>query len=120
MHLLVNTGGGDAPGLNAVLRAITLAAVRRGFRVTGIRRGYAGLFEEESVGLIPLTRDLVRGITDRGGTILGTVNKGFAEEGCETVVGRCKELGADGLIAIGGDGSLRIACKLMDHGLPVI
>ncbi len=120
MHLLVNTGGGDAPGLNAVLRAITLSAVRRGFRVTGIRRGYAGLFEPEREGLIPLTRDLVRGITDRGGTILGTVNKGFDEDQSDAVVARCKELGADGLIAIGGDGSLRIAARLMDRGLPVI
>ncbi len=120
MHLLVNTGGGDAPGLNAVLRAITLSAVRRGCRVTGIRRGYAGLFEPESEGLMPLTRDLVRGITDRGGTILGTVNKGFDEDRSDAVVARCKELGADGLIAIGGDGSLRIAAQLMDRGLPVI
>ena len=46
MHLLINTGGGDAPGLNAVIRAVTLTAVRRGFRVTGIRRGYAGLLAE--------------------------------------------------------------------------
>ncbi|HVJ14828.1 MAG TPA: ATP-dependent 6-phosphofructokinase, partial [Polyangiaceae bacterium] len=120
MHLLVNTGGGDAPGLNAVLRAVTLSAVRRGFKVTGIHRGYAGLFEPEGEGLIPLTRDLVRGITDRGGTILGTVNKGFAEDRCAAVVARCNELGADGLIAIGGDGSLRIAAQLMDHGLRVI
>ena len=52
MHLLVNTGGGDAPGLNAVLRAVTLSAVRRGLRVTGIRRGYAGLFEPEAEGLL--------------------------------------------------------------------
>jgi len=120
MHLLVNTGGGDAPGLNAVLRAVTLSAVRRGFQVTGIRRGYAGLFEPEGVGLIRMTRDLVRGITDRGGTVLGTVNKGFDEARCADVVARCKELRADGLIAIGGDGSLRIAAKLMDHGLRVI
>jgi ATP-dependent phosphofructokinase / diphosphate-dependent phosphofructokinase len=120
MHLLVNTGGGDAPGLNAVIRAVTLSALRRGYRVTGIRRGYAGLFEAESEGLIPLSRDLVRGITDRGGTLLGTVNKGFSEDNSAEIVARCKALGADGLIAIGGDGSLRIAAKLLDAGLPVI
>jgi 6-phosphofructokinase len=67
-HLLVNTGGGDAPGLNAAIRAVTLSAVRRGFRVTGIRRGYSGLLEEDGRGLIPLGRDEVRGITDLGGT----------------------------------------------------
>src|SRR5258706_5113702 len=133
MHLLVNTGGGDAPGLTAVIRAITLSCVRRGFRVTGIRRGYAGLLGEEagqsrrrgvgaieSDGLVTLTRDLVRGITDRGGTILGTVNKGspfeyprlqggnvVTEDRSNEIVERYRELGADGLIAIGGDGSLR-------------
>jgi 6-phosphofructokinase 1 len=64
VHLLVNTGGGDAPGLNAAIRAVTLSAVRRGFRVTGVRRGYTGLIDGE--GLVALTRDLVRDITDRG------------------------------------------------------
>src|SRR5262245_39833916 len=76
MHLLINTGGGDAPGLNAAIRAVTLSAVRKGFRVTGIRRGYSGLLEDGDKGLLPLDRDLVRGITDRGGTLLGTVNRG--------------------------------------------
>src|SRR5262245_27385941 len=77
MHLLINTGGGDAPGLNAVIRAVTLAAVRRGFRVTGIRPGYLGLVEGEGEGrLLRLDRDIGRGIIDRGGTILGTVNRG--------------------------------------------
>jgi phosphofructokinase-like protein len=132
MHLLVNTGGGDAPGLNAVLRAVTLSAVRRGHRVTGIRRGYSGLLGEPN-GLVELTRDLVRDITDRGGTILGTVNKGspfeyptvvdgqhVAVDRSDELVARCRELGADGLIAIGGDGSLRIAARLMEKGLRVI
>lgn len=131
MHLLVNTGGGDAPGLNAVLRAVTLSAIRRGYRVTGIRRGYSGLFEPG--GLVEMTRDLVRGITDRGGTILGTVNKGTPFEyptvvdgktvfldRSDELIARYRELGADGLIAIGGDGSLRIAAKLMEKGLRVI
>jgi phosphofructokinase-like protein len=132
MHLLVNTGGGDAPGLNAVLRAVTLSAVRRGYRVTGIRRGYAGLLGEPN-GLVEMTRDLVRDITDRGGSILGTVNKGSPFEyptlvdgrqvlvdKSDELIARYRELGADGLIAIGGDGSLRIAAKLMQKGLRVI
>lgn len=133
MHLLINTGGGDAPGLNAVIRSVTLAAIRRGFRVTGIRRGYAGLLSEYPQGLVPLTRDLVRGITDRGGTILGTVNKGHPFEYpsidggrtvlsdvSDVVVQRYREINADGLIAVGGDGSLRIAARLMEKGMRVI
>ena len=76
MHILVNTGGGDAPGLNAVIRAVVLGALNRGWMVTGIRNGYEGLLEGGPDGLIPLDRDAVRGITSRGGTILGTINKG--------------------------------------------
>jgi 6-phosphofructokinase 1 len=133
MHLLVNTGGGDAPGLNAVIRSVTLSAIRRGFRVTGIRRGYQGLLDEYPHGLVPMTRDLVRGITDRGGTILGTVNKGHPfeypvrkngverlEDVSDLVVERYHALGADGLIALGGDGSLRIASRFLEKGLRVI
>jgi ATP-dependent phosphofructokinase / diphosphate-dependent phosphofructokinase len=134
LHLLINTGGGDAPGLNAAIRAVTLSAVRRGFRVTGIRRGYSGLLEEGDAGLVPLDRDVVRGITDRGGTILGTVNRGqpfeFPAVGpdgkvsltdvSERVLARYRELGADGLIAVGGDGSLRIAGRFQERGMRVI
>ena len=132
MHLLVNTGGGDAPGLNAAIRAITLSAVRRGFRVTGVRRGYSGLLVDN--GLVELTRDAVRDITDRGGTLLGTVNRGqpfeypvVNERGetvltdvSERVMERYRELGADGLIALGGDGSLRIAVRFQAMGMRVI
>jgi 6-phosphofructokinase 1 len=133
MHLLVNTGGGDAPGLNAVIRAVTLSAIRRGFEVTGIRRGYSGLLDDYPEGLVPLTRDLVRGITDRGGTLLGTVNKGHPfeypslEDGryvssdlSDIVMDRIRAIGADGLIAAGGDGSLRILARFMAKGLRVI
>src|SRR5688572_22843574 len=73
-RIAVNTGGGDAPGLNAVVRAVVLAAVGRGWEVLGIRKGYEGLIDTKQI--IPLTRDSVRGITHLGGTILGTVNKG--------------------------------------------
>ncbi|MFO7179548.1 MAG: ATP-dependent 6-phosphofructokinase [Pseudomonadota bacterium] len=133
MHLLINTGGGDAPGLNAVIRAVTLSAVRRGFRVTGIRRGYAGLLNEYPHGLMELTPDVVRGIADRGGTILGTVNKGHPFEYptrdsghtvladlSEIVMQRYREIGADCLIAVGGDGSLRIAARFAEKGMRVI
>jgi phosphofructokinase-like protein len=134
MHLLINTGGGDAPGLNAVIRAVTLAAIRRGFQVTGIHRGYSGLLEGHDDGLEPLTRAKVRDITDRGGTVLGTVNRGqpfeypvVDEQGrtvltdvSDRVMERYHELGADGLIAVGGDGSLRIAARFQEKGMRVI
>lgn len=75
----INTGGGDAPGLNAVIRAIVLAAVNRGWKCYGIREGYLGLLEPQDYpegGLFKLTRRSVRGITHLGGTILGTTNLG--------------------------------------------
>jgi 6-phosphofructokinase 1 len=134
MHLLINTGGGDAPGLNAVIRAVTLSAVRRGFRVTGVKRGYSGLLDPGDGGLLTLTRDLVRAITDRGGTLLGTVNRGqpfeYPVQGpdgrelltdvSDRVMERYRELGADGLIAVGGDGSLRIAARFQEKGMRVL
>lgn len=125
MRIAVNTGGGDAPGLNAVIRAVTLGALRRGWEVVGIRRGYDGLFRGEG-GVMELDEERVRGITHLGGTILGTTNRGdpfAAEEGDEKgveIVRRIHDLGCDGLIAIGGDGSLGIAAKLQARGLKVI
>ena len=130
--IAINTGGGDAPGLNAVIRAAVLTALNQGWEVYGIRRGYEGLFEEG--GVVPLTAQSVRGLTHRGGTILGTSNRGspldWPVEGPDGVVrsvDRSDEVveafrahGLDALIAIGGDGSLRIASALADKGLPVI
>src|SRR5262245_30571076 len=78
-RIAINTGGGDAPGLNAVIRAIVLSAVDRGIECVGIRDGYHGLLDPASYpqgGLVPMTRDAVRGITHLGGTILGTTNVG--------------------------------------------
>ena len=133
MHILVNTGGGDAPGLNAVIRAVTLSALRRGWKVTGIRRGYHGLLADDKDGLVDLTREKVRGIAHLGGTILGTVNKGHPFEFIvqrdgkattvdisDEIVRRFHELKADALIAIGGDGGLRIASRFGKKGMPVI
>src|SRR5271154_1618178 len=80
MHILVNTGGGDAPGLNAVIRAVTLSALRRGWKVTGIKRGYHGLLEPSGTGLVDPTRDRVRGIAPLGGPVLGPRNKGHPFE----------------------------------------
>jgi len=131
MHILVNTGGGDAPGLNAVIRAVTLSALRRGWKVTGIKRGYQGLLETD--GLIDLTREAVRGIAHLGGTILGTLNKGHPfeypveENGkvvstdiSDKIMQRFREVGADALIAIGGDGSFRIASRFGAKGMPIV
>ena len=133
MHILVNTGGGDAPGLNAVIRSVTLSALRRGWKVTGIKRGYHGLVGGEPDGLVELTRDKVRGIAHLGGTILGTVNKGHPFEFLVTrdgktvttdisdeVMRRFHEVGGDALIAIGGDGAFRIASRFAKKGLPVV
>ena len=133
MHILVNTGGGDAPGLNAVIRAVTLSALRRGWQVTGIKRGYHGMLIDEKDGLVELTREKVRGIAHLGGTILGTVNKGHPFEFIverdgkkvttdisDDIVRRFHELKADALIAIGGDGGLRIAHRFGKKGIPII
>jgi 6-phosphofructokinase 1 len=130
--IAINTGGGDAPGLNAVIRAATLAALNRDWEVYGIHRAYAGLLGEDEI--VPLTRDSVRGITHIGGTILGTTNRGnpFARpvqqpdgttevvDCSDEVIKAFRERGFEALIAIGGDGSLKIAEQLYKKGLPVV
>ncbi len=128
-RIAINTGGGDAPGLNAVIRAVALAGARRGWEVFGIRHGYLGLFRED--GLIRLDADRVEGITNTGGTILGANNRGnpfrlvteqgVIEDGSARLVERFFELGFDALVAIGGDGSLSIVKQLYDrYQFPVI
>jgi len=131
-RIAVNTGGGDAPGLNAVIRAVVLSAVRRGWEVFGIRKGYFGILEDEQ--FIKLDQNAVRGITHLGGTILGTTNRGNpfeyptrAPDGTITTVDRSDDVirafidhEIDALIAIGGDGSLNLAGKLCRKGLPVV
>src|SRR5690625_6238224 len=74
MKIAINTGGGDAPGLNAAIRAATMAALRRGWEVYGISNGYGSLYTDEP--FMPLTKSRVRGITMLGGTILRTANRG--------------------------------------------
>lgn len=136
-RIAINTGGGDAPGLNAVIRAVTLSALNQGWEVVGIRDGYHGLLMPEQYpegGLIDLTRERVRGITHRGGTILGTTNRGnplrfpvMDKRGNVKEVDRSDELvrlirrhKIDALICVGGDGSLAIANVLAQKGLRVI
>jgi len=130
-RIAINTGGGDAPGLNAVIRAATLSALLQGWEVYGIRNGYRGLIDTNYI--VPLTKDKVKGITHLGGTILGTANKGdpfnyLVEMGSsqqfvdlsDKVVENFKRLRFDALITIGGDGSHRIAHKFIQKGLPII
>jgi len=118
-RIAINTGGGDAPGLNAVIYAVTMAAHGRGWEVHGIQQGYAGLFDTSKI--IPLTPERVDGIMDRGGTILGTTNRGdpFRDES-DRLVENFNRLGFDVLVAVGGDGSLQLAHRLSQKGLPVI
>jgi 6-phosphofructokinase 1 len=133
-RIAINTGGGDAPGLNAVIRAIVLAALNRGWEVFGIENGYGGLLADEPGEVIPLGREDVRGITHIGGTILGTTNRGDPFEwlteradGSAERRNRADEIlesfrrhELDALIAVGGDGSLRIASRMGAKGLPVV
>jgi ATP-dependent phosphofructokinase / diphosphate-dependent phosphofructokinase len=129
-RIAINTGGGDAPGLNAVIRSVALSALNRGWEVVGVRRGYEGMLEDDPEALIPLDRDRVRGIAHLGGTILGTTNRGdpfkypvltdgkkVPTDVSERVVKRFEELGIDALVALGGDGSMTIARKLIERGL---
>jgi 6-phosphofructokinase 1 len=136
-RIAVSTGGGDAPGLNAVIRAVVLAGRNRGWDVVGIRDGFNGLMFPERYrdgGVIPLPREVVRGIVHLGGTILGTTNRGSPiafpvrqPDGSYIEVDRTDELvklfaarDIDALITIGGDGSLGIASRLYEAGLRVI
>jgi len=135
--IAICTGGGDAPGLNAVIRATVLAAIHRGWEVYGIRDGYNGLLMPERYvegGLVPLTRERVRGITHLGGTIIGTTNRGNPLnypvkrlDGTIQEVDRTDELirafllhNLDALISVGGDGSMTIANALAQKGLWVV
>jgi phosphofructokinase-like protein len=132
MRIAISTGGGDAPGLNAVIRAAVLSAASRGWDVLGICRGYYGLLGEDQI--IPLTRDSVRGIAHMGGTILRTTNRGnpfafplqqpdgsFIEvDRSGEMLANIKRLGIDAIVTIGGDGSLRIAQQLHDRGVHIV
>jgi 6-phosphofructokinase 1 len=132
MRIALSTGGGDAPGLNAVIRAAVLSAVNRGWDVLGIRRGYAGLMGDDEV--ISLTRESVRGIAHLGGTILRTTNRGnpfhypirrpdgTIEEidRSDELIQRARDLGIDAIISIGGDGSLQIAQRLHEKGVRIV
>jgi phosphofructokinase-like protein len=126
------TGGGDAPGLNAVIRAAVKTAINQfGCQVLGIEHGFDGFLNEE--GIYPLTLDSVRGILPRGGTILGAANRGnpFArevvrngkvviEDVSDQVAANIQKLDLDAIIVVGGDGTLKIGMELHEKGVPVV
>lgn len=125
------TGGGDAPGLNAVIRAVVKAAGQSGLEVIGFERGYEGLLPPAAYRVLDDAN--TRGILHLGGTILGATNRGrfgtspgqggkrrISAEVLEAARSSCEELNIRGLVCIGGDGSLRIAQQLFNAGVPVI
>ena len=132
MRIAISTGGGDAPGLNAVIRSAVLSALNRGWEVLGIKRGFAGLLGEDEV--VIMTRDSVRGIAHLGGTILRTTNRGnpfsypvaqpdgsiVSVDRSNELIENAKQLGIDALITVGGDGSLAIAKRLCDKGMKIV
>ncbi|HEX9349198.1 MAG TPA: ATP-dependent 6-phosphofructokinase [Gemmatimonadales bacterium] len=132
MRIAISTGGGDAPGLNAVIRAVVLSAVHRGWECVAIRRGFGSLLGESE--LMPLGPQEVRGITHLGGTILGTSNRGNPlkwrvqrPDGTWEERDRTQELldsfrahRLDAMVAIGGEGTLGIVLHLWKRGLPIV
>src|SRR5512143_62081 len=132
MRIGVLSGGGDAPGLNAVIRAVVKTAVYKyGWEVTGIIDGFEGLLTP--IRTRQLTSWNTRGILFVGGTILGTTNRGnpfahktvvggkeIVEDLSPVVLNNIRELGLDALVVIGGDGSLKIGAGLLNMGVPVI
>ena len=127
----VVTGGGDCPGLNAVIRAVAKASANRDWECVGVLGGYEGLLEPRRT--IPLDYQILSGILPRGGTILGTANRGrfsakvghgenraLPKELFEGVKAGMDALGLFALVSIGGDGSLSIAQQLFEYGIPVV
>ena len=109
----VLTGGGDCPGLNAAIRAVVRGSLDRSHDVIGIRQGWRGLVTGET---LPLGRDAVAGILPLGGTILGTTGYDCFREGAvDALLERTRALGLDGVIAIGGEGSLGVARRLYEE-----
>ena len=115
----VLTSGGDAPGMNAAIRAVTRKAIANGVKVKGIKKGYQGLLNEE---IIDLEAKNVSDTIQRGGTILGTARcaEFRTEEGQKKGADVCKKYGIEGLVVIGGDGSYRGALDIAKHGINVV
>ena len=125
------TGGGDAPGLNAVIRAVVKCAVNSGIECVGIEQGFDGLADPDAAHTRPLTPREVTGILRIGGTILGASSRGnpfgvtgdgasAREEYASRVIGALRRLSLDGLVAVGGDGTLAIAHEFSRRGIPIV
>ncbi len=115
----VLTSGGDAPGMNAAIRAVVRTAISLGMTVKGIRRGYNGLIDGD---VIDLDLRSVSDIIHRGGTFLYTARspKFKTEEGMAQAIENCKKFGIEGIVVIGGDGSYRGARDLSNRGIPCV
>jgi len=130
--IVISTGGGDAPGLNAVIYAVTMSAHNRGWEVYGSRCGYKGLLDLDE--MVRLTPEIVEDITPTGGTILGSTNKGnpfsmpvkniageyTIHDVSDKIINNFNRMGFACHIAVGGDGSLEIAHRFSKKGMPVI
>jgi phosphofructokinase-like protein len=130
-RIAVVTGGGDCPGLNAVIRAVAKASAKRGWDCIGVLGGYEGLLEPRRT--IPLDYQILSGLLPRGGTILGTANRGrfsakvghgesraLPKELLEGVRNGMDALGLFALVSIGGDGTLSIAQQMFEYGIPIV
>lgn len=117
--IAVLTSGGDAPGMNAAIRAVVRTAIYRGLKVKGIKKGYNGLLNEDIIDMEPRH---VSDIIQRGGTVLGTARclefkrPEYQEKGAEI----CRQHGIDGIVVIGGDGSYRGAQALSRQGINTV
>ncbi|MDD4546360.1 MAG: 6-phosphofructokinase [Oscillospiraceae bacterium] len=118
-RIAVLTSGGDAPGMNAAVRAVARTAISKGIEVFGVYRGYNGLINGD---LFPMNLRSVSDIIHRGGTMLFTARcpEFNTEEGIQKAVKVCNENGINGVVVIGGDGSFRGAQDLSRHGVPCI
>jgi len=119
MKIGILTGGGDCPGLNSVIRAVVRQAIKDGQEVVGLRYGWKGLLEKDT---IQLDIRSVSGILPKGGTILGTsrINPYKKDNGVETVKKNFSDLGLDCLVVIGGEDTLGVAAKLSKEGLKIV
>ncbi|MEM2250319.1 MAG: ATP-dependent 6-phosphofructokinase, partial [Candidatus Bathyarchaeia archaeon] len=120
MRIGVLSGGGDAPGINAVIRAVVRRGIQTyGDEIIGIKEGWRGLLEAK---LVPLDFEAVAGILPRGGSILGTsrTNPFKREGGPEQIMENARKAGLDAVIAIGGDDTLSVAHKMADYGLKCV
>lgn len=115
----VLTSGGDAPGMNAAIRAVVRTALANGVEVMGIYKGYSGLIKGE---VKPLAIRDVSNVINRGGTMLYSDRcpEFKTEEGMRAAIETCERFGIDGIVAIGGDGTFRGATDLTNHGIPCV